>query len=247
MTCLSCLGNQDDVPPTLVEEVDIGVAGASARREGEARHARQLARREALVARRPLVGRLQVAMAGPATEGLEWIKGATGEERVGAVLASLADQGVLVLHDRCVPKSKANIDHIAVTPNGIWVIDPKCYSGKVEERNRGGWFRPDWRLYVNGRDRSSLVKAMHRQRVHVVNAIAGTDYEGTPVRAALCFVDGAWPLFQRKPLIVDGIVVSWPKKLWPMLSDTTAFNNELDADKRAALHRHLAKALPSKR
>ena len=46
----------------------------------------------------------------------------------------------MVLHDRAVPGGRANIDHIAVVPSGVWVIDTKHYRGRLEQRDLGGWF-----------------------------------------------------------------------------------------------------------
>jgi hypothetical protein len=44
----------------------------------------------------------------------------------------------LVLHDRAIPGTRSNIDHIAVVPSGVWVIDTKQYRGRVQRRDRGG-------------------------------------------------------------------------------------------------------------
>jgi hypothetical protein len=221
--------------------VDVGVAGASARAMGEAKRDRQLAFRAARQERRPIIGRIQNALDGPPTDGAEWIKGAVGEELIGAVLEGLRSEGVLALHDRRIPGSRANIDHIAVAPNGVWVIDPKRYSGKVEVVNKGGFFSKDIRLVVNGRDRTKLVEAMHRQRAHVRNALRGSGFEDMPVFGALCFVDSSWGLF-AKPYVVNDIVVSWGKALWPRVTEAGVF----DHFQREVIHRHLAKALPSK-
>ena len=87
-----------------------------------------------------------------------WAQGAEGEERLGAVLD--ATEGIVALHDRRIPKSKANIDHLVVGPSGVFVVDAKNYSGIVERRHVGGWFRPDERLYVGGRDRPPRVIAL---------------------------------------------------------------------------------------
>jgi hypothetical protein len=250
VTCLGCSGatvNIEVEPSDVAVEVEvevqveIGVAGASARAKGQALREAQLARRQALKEQHPILGRIGIAMAGPPTEGASWLKGAVGEELFGVALESMRDEGVLPLHDRRIPRSKANIDHLAVTPNGIWVIDPKRYDGKVEVVNKGGWFRTDIRLMVNGRDRTKLVEAMHRQRAHVRAALNGTEFEDAPVHGALCFIDSEWPWF-AKPKVVDGIVISWGKALRPMLTEP----GEFDADRRSAVHRHLAQALPPK-
>jgi len=39
-----------------------------------------------------------------------------------------------VLHDARTQHSPANIDHIAIAPSGIWVIDANHYKGKVAVR-----------------------------------------------------------------------------------------------------------------
>lgn len=54
-----------------------------------------------------------------------WATGAVGEERLGARLDSLVARSIAVLHDRRFPGTRANIDHIAITTAGIWVIDAK--------------------------------------------------------------------------------------------------------------------------
>jgi hypothetical protein len=61
--------------------------------------------------------------------------GARGEEKLaGAILAM---PGVNVLHDRRVPGSSANIDHIVIAPAGIFVVDAKLYQGLIRIRDRG--------------------------------------------------------------------------------------------------------------
>ena len=45
-----------------------------------------------------------------------WDTGAIGDERLGARLNELAGDELRVLHDRKIPGSSANIDHLAVTP-----------------------------------------------------------------------------------------------------------------------------------
>ena len=166
--CPSCHANAADTAAPAVAP-DRGAPGASARREYEKRSARERSRKEAVVAsddawrrsvrdEHPLVGRLASALTPKPTIGPEsrataaWKQGATGELRVAEILDGL--EGISTIHDRRVPGSKANIDHLAVGPAGVYVIDAKKYAGGVEKRNVGGWFRVDERLYVGGRDRS---------------------------------------------------------------------------------------------
>ena len=45
------------------------------------------------------------------------------------------------------PGSRANIDHVAITRSGVFVIDAKNYTGKVQKIDKGGWFSIDLRLF----------------------------------------------------------------------------------------------------
>lgn len=190
-------------------------------RRKEARVANDAAWREQLVDRRPVVGRVVTALTpkpviGPESQAVRnWKKGGVGEERLGSILDAV--QNVVMLHDRRIPRSRANIDHIAVSSAGVFVIDTKNYDGVVEKRDLGGWFRPDQRLFVNGRDRSKVVDGVHEQ-VSVVRDILRTfPEEGVPVHGVLCFVGPNWrPLFPR-PLSFAGVQVIWPAKLVELL------------------------------
>lgn len=65
-----------------------------------------------------------------------------GEERLGHRLNELVTDQLRVLYDRRVPSSRANIDHLAVTPTGVYVIDAKKYRGRPHLKVEGGLLRP---------------------------------------------------------------------------------------------------------
>lgn len=93
-----------------------------------------------------------------------WSTGTVGERRLGEFLDRLNDDtSVIVFHDRRIPGTRANIDHIVITAGGISVVDAKHYSGQVRKVDRGGWFSSDYRLYVGRRDCSKLVSGMAKQ------------------------------------------------------------------------------------
>lgn len=108
--------------------------------------------------------------------------GAVGEERLGARLDSLASASMAVLHDRRIPGSKANIDHIAITAAGIWVIDAKKYKGRPESRIEGGILRPRVeKVLVGHRDCTKLVDGVLKQ-IGLVREVAGdVPVTGAPV------------------------------------------------------------------
>ncbi|MEH3067588.1 MAG: nuclease-related domain-containing protein [Aeromicrobium erythreum] len=62
----------------------------------------------------------------------KWEKGAEGEARTAEVLATGLGPGWTVLHDvRWPGRQRANVDHVAVGPTGIFVIDSKNWSGRI--------------------------------------------------------------------------------------------------------------------
>jgi hypothetical protein len=162
-------------------------AGASARRE----HDRRKARREADVRRRhPRVGGLILAAQRQAQRERRWAHGAEGEELVAAALAQRCGPRVRVLHDRSMPRSRANIDHVAIAPTGVWVVDTKRYKGKIKVAKP---LLGSARLEIAGRDRTKLVDGLAKQ----VEAVAGLVAEiapGTAVHGVFCFVEGELPL-----------------------------------------------------
>jgi hypothetical protein len=139
-----------------------------------------------------------------------WKQGATGELRVAEILDGLKE--ISALHDRRIPGSKANIDHVAVGPAGVFVIDAKKYTGGVERRNVGGWLRADERLYVGGRDRSKVIDGVLWQ-TEVVQACLATAQGTISVYGVVCFVGAEWPLVFRRPVRMRGVTALWPMAL----------------------------------
>jgi hypothetical protein len=172
-----------------------GPAGGSARAE----HERRVARREQRIrSAHPKLGGLILALSDDPQSTRAWASGALGEERVGAKLDGLAGDGVRVLHDRRIPRSRANIDHIAVGPSGVFVIDAKRYrDAKVEVRRSGGLFSPvTQRLFVRGRDRTKLVLGLAPQVAAVYEALESCEeLQHVSVQPVLAFVDALLPLF----------------------------------------------------
>ncbi|HEX2850251.1 MAG TPA: nuclease-related domain-containing protein, partial [Acidimicrobiales bacterium] len=149
-----------------------------------------------------------------------WAEGAAGE-RLGAVLDGC--DGVVSLHDRRIPRSKANIDHLVIGPSGIFVVDAKNYDGLVEKRQAGGWLRPDERLVVAGRDRTKLIEGVVWQINEVRTALGPT---AEPIRPILCFVGPNWPRFLRRALVVRGVSVVWAARAAEIVSEPGPIGEE---------------------
>ena len=214
-----------------------GRAGASARAEYERRQAGDEARRRRLFG--PFAPMVRL-LAGPKPSTEAWGRGAAGEEHVGHWLDEAVDGRGVVLHDRALPHRRANIDHIAVVASGVWVIDSKHYRGRLERREGRGWFVPQPRLFVAGRDQSRLVTSARRQQALVAETLAAADPAGGPlVRVALCFTGTQVGLFTR-PFTLEGVHVTWPRAF----ARTLAAPGPLGPAERCALAARLARAFP---
>lgn len=157
------------------------------------------------------MGGLILALSDEPQSTRAWAIGAEGERRLAAHLDRLSGRGVHLLHDRRIPPGRANIDHIAVSSAGVFVIDAKHYRGRPRLRTEGGILRPRvTTLRVGNRDCTRLVAGAHRQVQAVRSALesAGIDL---PVLGMLCFVAADWPLIGGA-FEVEGVRVLWPKK-----------------------------------
>ncbi|MGQ0845255.1 MAG: nuclease-related domain-containing protein [Sporichthyaceae bacterium] len=212
--CLNCAEPGDTtprVPASRAEPSPPNVAGASARREFE----RRSRKREAEIrARHPRIGGFLVAIGDDPSHTKVWAQGAEGERKVASTLDAL--EGVVALHDRRLRRgSNANIDHIAITPNGIWVVDAKTHRGKLEVRREGGLFTPRTsRLYIHGRDQTTLVEGVARQVGVVRDAVAAAAFD-LEVRGALCFVGTELPW---SAVSIDGIPLIGRRALGKLLA-----------------------------
>lgn len=191
--CLGCADEMGESVPQDLEPFEASssapssVAGTSARREYERRKANDEKRIREKWGR---FGGLAVALSEERQSTKAWERGAIGEERLGARLDSLDGNGLAILHDRRIPGSKANIDHIAITPSGIWVIDAKRYKGRPELKIEGGFLRPRVeKLLVGRRDCTKLVDGVLKQ-IDVVSSLL----PDVAIVGALCLVEADWPL-----------------------------------------------------
>ena len=251
VVCLDCMNSAanasaittTDPPivdePSISAETELGVAGASAQAEFDRRRTKRESRiREA----HPRLGGLIMALTDEPQSTRAWESGAAGERRLATKLAEL-DGTVVALHDRSVPRSRANIDHIVVGPRGVFVIDAKRYKdASISVRRSGGIFGPAReQLMVGGRDKTKLVDAMTWQVDAVRLALSSNDaFLSTRVIPALCFIDGQFPLFGS--VDIQGVHVRGLRGLAKLVSA----EGPLDADARDRIARHLAEALPSK-
>ena len=118
------------------------------------------------------------------------------------------------------------------------MIDAKNYKGRVELRDRGGFFSTDNRLYVGGRDKTALIAGLDSQ-VEAVRAALPPECGDVSVCKTLCFVDADWSLF-ASPIELGGAHVLWPRALGKLIRTKGSLNRE----QISAIERQLARMLP---
>lgn len=201
---------------------------------------RKTAREERIRAAHPKVGGLILALSDEPQSTRAWARAAEGEERLGQRLSGLAGPLVQVLHDRRIPRTRADIDHVVICPGGVFVVDAKRYAGRPRLRVEGGILRPQAeRLLVGRRDCSDLVDGVLRQ-ARLVRAAVGDDVTAPDVHGFLCFVNADWPLIGGA-FTTREVHVLWPKKLAALVARAGA-PTEGDI---ATLHGRLAAAFPA--
>lgn len=126
-----------------------------------------------------------------------WAIGAVGEARTASYLEQLIDEGFRVIHDRAIPGSRANIDHIVIGPPGIVVVETKSFKGRLRVRGL--------EVYVDGRRRTGMIEEVRREALAVQIALADEiEAHGYRIGAIICVhrADLPWRRVQ-----VDGIPI----------------------------------------
>lgn len=250
VTCLGCAPGREAVAPRqrtadsapiaagTADSAPIAAetAGASARREHERRTSRRAA---GIRAAHPKMGGLILALSDDPQSTKSWAIGARGEELLAKRLDKLADRGVLLLHDRRIPGTRANIDHLAVCTTGVHVIDAKRYQGRPQLRVEGGLFRPRIeKLLVGSRDRTELVLGVKKQ-VELVRRALDERHSAVAVHGMLCFIEANWPLIGGA-FSIAGIDALWPAKAQDRLLAEGPLTSQLAHE----VHRQLARWFP---
>jgi Nuclease-related domain len=202
VTCLGCLHASENESPAPIQPragsassraagpgLDRGEPGASAAREYRRRRASREARTRS---RHPLVGGLLLAVRGTPQHERAWDTGSRGEETVGRSLERRTENGpAIVLHDRRMPNGFGNIDHLAIAPRGVFVIDAKTVKGKVRI-SKPVFGKP--KLIVGKHNRTKLVDGLDRQVAAVRQALIANHSSDVTVLGVLCFTKADLPL-----------------------------------------------------
>ena len=107
-----------------------------------------------------------------------WERGADGEAATAQVLRTLP-AGWVVLHDLRWPGRRfANIDHVVIGPPGVFVVDSKNWSGRIEVRHDV--------LRQDGRQREKAVAGAADSALALAEQL--TRIDASRVYPVLCFV-----------------------------------------------------------
>jgi hypothetical protein len=236
VTCGKCwLGNAAviEAPPVSAADLEAGQPGAALDREYERRKtSRQRRTRQA----HPHVGGLLLAMRGAPQHELAFHRGAVAERAVADSLKKrTAASAVMTLHNRRMPGCRGDIDHIAIAPTGVYVIDTKDWKGKVEIQTP--WFGTP-KLLIRGRDCTKLIEGLERQMAAVRSALDRCGHQEITMQGALCFTQADLPSLRTQAL--RGHLLLYRKALAKRLNADGPLQPPLIGE----LARHLAAALP---
>jgi len=104
-----------------------------------------------------------------------WATGASGEALTARALEQLKVNGFVILHDRLIPGTSANIDHIVIGPPGVAVVETESYSGRLRVRGNDVYahgYRGTWKTVGEAKRQAAAVSValggeLQRQRLTV--------------------------------------------------------------------------------
>jgi len=124
-----------------------------------------------------------------------FFKGARGEERVALLLEGLP-AGVHVFHD-FVCACGSSIDHVVVSPSGIFVIETKCWEGEVTVE--------EGVLLVNEKTPSRSPIQQAKRSASLLDTLVSTRLPTlSACQAVVCFASNT---FKPGQVCVDGVTV----------------------------------------
>jgi len=120
-----------------------------------------------------------------------WRAGAAGERRTERALRPLQRVGWTITHDLDLPGA-GNIDHLAVGPAGVFVLDSKVWSGVVSVDQDGATITPR-----DNPDAAWLARGQHRAAAHTAaratRVLAATARMTVPAAQSVVVVWGSFP------------------------------------------------------
>ncbi|MFF2940229.1 nuclease-related domain-containing protein [Streptomyces niveus] len=136
-------------------------------------------------------------------EADQWAAGAVGEKRTKARIKPLTREGWTVLHDRALPVTSANVDHLLVSPAGVVIVlDSKKWAASDPLTVESG------RLMHGNSDVTDRLNGLRRQTRTVARTL------GCP---AIPLVSMEGPALVGGGLVLDGIRIIPADSILPVL------------------------------
>jgi hypothetical protein len=145
----------------------------------------------------------------PSLDAVAWRRGAVGERRTARLLGRLERHEWAILHDLAVPGSPANIDHLAIGPGGVFVIDSKQYRGRL-------LFDSSGRLWHGRYPLAPALRAVSFEAAQAAQVLTGPGVVVVPIVA----VHGAQVPWGK--VVMDGVPVVMARRLPRMLRQLPA-------------------------
>ncbi|GGL20966.1 hypothetical protein Sme01_23310 [Sphaerisporangium melleum] len=148
-----------------------------------------------------------------------WRQGAKGERKTARRLRRLERAGHLVLHDRALPRGRANVDHLVIGACGVFVVDTKNWNAnrRITKGGRGVKIGRQW-----GPDAVRSVIYEAKAVSEALSRAVGGPVEVTPLLA----VHG--PHVPLRGINIDGVrmlrasmVPGWITRRGPRLAPAT--------------------------
>src|SRR5829696_7380474 len=140
----------------------------------------------------------------PSPDARAWRQGAVGERRTARLLDPLERHGWAILHDLAVPSSRANLDHLAIGPGGVFVIDSKQYRGRLQ-------LDPSGRLWHGRYPLAPTLRAVSFEADQAAQVLTDPDMVVMPIVA----VHGAQVPWGK--VLMDGVPVVAARRLPSLL------------------------------
>jgi hypothetical protein len=154
-----------------------------------------------------------------------WQTGAQVELRTARLLEPLEGEGFRILHDRQIPGSRANIDHLVIGPPGIYVVETKSLGGSLQIRDND--------VFVAGRRRTKMIDEVKREALAVESALADEiAAHGRTVSPVICVHRADLPLLRSE---VAGVRIVSGKDLVKRLREADHLLAPADVERLAAL------------
>lgn len=159
--------------------------------------------------------------------------GAAGERATAARIDPMAREGWTILHDRALPGTRANVDHLAISPTGaVFMPDTKRWSARYPVTVQGG------RLWHGTRDVTGRLRGLHHE------AATASRVLGVPVTPVIAMQGAPLRDAHGRPateLRIDGVRIVPAVRLPATLRTAGRFPGQRTAPDLAA---HAARALP---